>query len=162
MLAEIARSTGGTSFRARDPEALEEVDQQAGSIDGSIDQFFLDLMLDGRDDARNAIVSINAGAGGTEAQDWAEMLMRMYIRYGERKGFKVRELDYQEGDVAGIKSVSLEIDGEFAEYCRSGVYDERFSIAEVGHVLQALDIQNLYFLPQKFQQMHPLQNLYIY
>jgi peptide chain release factor 2 len=59
-------------------------------------------------------LKINAGAGGTESQDWAEMLMRMYIRYGERKGYKVRELDLQEGDVAGLKSVSLEFDGELA------------------------------------------------
>lgn len=71
-------------------------------------------MLGREEDRFNAILKINPGAGGTESQDWSEMLMRMYIRYGERKNFKVRELDFQEGDVAGIKSVSLEFEGEFA------------------------------------------------
>jgi len=70
-------------------------------------------MLSAPEDKLNAVLKINPGAGGTESQDWAEMLMRMYIRYGERNNFKVRELDYQEGDVAGIKSVSLEFDGDF-------------------------------------------------
>ncbi len=71
-------------------------------------------MLSGEEDKFGAILQINPGAGGTESQDWAEMLMRMYIRYGERNNFKVKELDLQEGDVAGIKSVSLEFEGEFA------------------------------------------------
>ena len=71
-------------------------------------------MLGKEEDRLSAILQINSGAGGTESQDWAEMLMRMYIRYGELKGFKVNELDRQDGDVAGIKSVSLEFDGEFA------------------------------------------------
>jgi peptide chain release factor 2 len=71
-------------------------------------------MLSGEEDRLNAIVQINSGAGGTESQDWAQMLMRMYIRYGERSGFKVKELDMQEGDVAGIKSVTLEFEGDYA------------------------------------------------
>jgi len=71
-------------------------------------------MLSGEEDRLNAIVQINSGAGGTESQDWAQMLMRMYIRYGERNRFRVKELDIQEGDVAGIKSVTLEFEGEFA------------------------------------------------
>ncbi|HNS47071.1 MAG TPA: peptide chain release factor 2, partial [Bacteroidales bacterium] len=71
-------------------------------------------MLSGEEDRLSAIVTINPGAGGTESQDWAQMLMRMYIRWGERHNYKIRELDYQEGDTAGIKSVSLEFDGEFA------------------------------------------------
>jgi len=71
-------------------------------------------MLSGEEDRLNAVVQINSGAGGTESQDWAQMLMRMYIRYGERSRFKVKELDIQEGDVAGIKSVTLEFEGEFA------------------------------------------------
>ena len=90
------------------------MNEQIEGLDQRIANLSLELMLDGVDDGKNAILSINAGAGGTEAQDWAEMLMRMYIRYGERKGFKVRELDLQEGDVAGLKSVSLEFDGELA------------------------------------------------
>jgi peptide chain release factor 2 len=71
-------------------------------------------MLGKEEDRLSAILQINSGAGGTESQDWAEMLMRMYIRYGELQGFKVTELDRQDGDVAGVKSVSIEFDGEYA------------------------------------------------
>jgi peptide chain release factor 2 len=71
-------------------------------------------MLSGEEDKFSVIVQINSGAGGTESQDWAQMLMRMYIRWGERNGYKVKELDYLEGDVAGIKSVTIEIEGDYA------------------------------------------------
>lgn len=71
-------------------------------------------MLSGEEDKLNAILVINSGAGGTESQDWAQMLMRMYIRWGELNDYKVKELDLQEGEVAGIKSVSLEFEGEYA------------------------------------------------
>lgn len=71
-------------------------------------------MLSGEEDEMNAILSINSGAGGTESQDWAEMLMRMYIRWGERNGYKVKEVDLQKGDGAGIKSAALEFEGDFA------------------------------------------------
>jgi len=97
-----------------DPEAFEEVAQLSGSLDKAVNQFSLDLMLDGKDDAKNAIVSINAGAGGTEAQDWAEMLFRMYSRWTERKGFKFELIDFQPGDEAGIKSVTFTAGGENA------------------------------------------------
>ena len=71
-------------------------------------------MLGGADDQRNAILSVNAGAGGTEAQDWAEMLLRMYVRWAERKNFKVTLVDELEGDGAGIKSATIEVDGKFS------------------------------------------------
>jgi peptide chain release factor 2 len=71
-------------------------------------------MLDGDDDSKNAIMSINAGAGGTEAQDWAEMLFRMYSRWVERRGFKFELIDFQPGDEAGIKSVTFTVSGENA------------------------------------------------
>ncbi|TRZ70781.1 MAG: peptide chain release factor 2 [Bacteroidetes bacterium] len=71
-------------------------------------------MLSGEEDKFSVIVQINSGAGGTESQDWAQMLMRMYIRWGERNHYKVKELDYLEGDVAGIKSVTIEIEGDYA------------------------------------------------
>ena len=71
-------------------------------------------ILSGPDDARNAILTINAGAGGTEAQDWSQMLMRMYMRWAERRGCQIYLAEEVEGDVAGIKSVTLEIQGEFA------------------------------------------------
>jgi len=71
-------------------------------------------MLSNEEDKLSAILQINSGAGGTESQDWVQMLMRMYIRYAERNNYKVTELDFNEGDVAGIKSVSLEIEGDHA------------------------------------------------
>ncbi len=71
-------------------------------------------MLRGEEDSLNCILQINAGAGGTESCDWASMLMRMYLMWADKHGFKVKELDYNGGDVAGIKSVSLEIEGSFA------------------------------------------------
>ncbi len=71
-------------------------------------------MLRGEEDRLNCVLQINAGAGGTESCDWASMLMRMYMMWAEKQGFKIKELDFNGGDVAGIKSVSLEIEGEFA------------------------------------------------
>lgn len=71
-------------------------------------------MLSGEEDQLSAVLQITAGAGGTESCDWASMLMRMYLRYCERVGFKVKELNYQDGDVAGIKTVTLEIEGDYA------------------------------------------------
>ena len=92
----------------------EELDKQFDLAQKLIEGLEFFQMLSQPEDKLNAILKINPGAGGTESQDWAEMLMRMYIRYAERQNFKLRELDYQEGDVAGIKSVSLEIEGEYA------------------------------------------------
>ncbi|MBN2616656.1 MAG: peptide chain release factor 2 [Bacteroidales bacterium] len=92
----------------------EEVDSQFAAAEKELESLEFLRMLGKEEDRLSAILKINPGAGGTESQDWAEMLMRMYIRYGERNNFKVKELEFQEGDVAGIKSVSLEIDGEFA------------------------------------------------
>ena len=92
----------------------EEMDEQFAVALKQVEDLEFLQMLGKEEDSLNAILKINPGAGGTESQDWAEMLMRMYIRYGERKGFKVKELDFQEGDVAGIKSVSLEFEGDFA------------------------------------------------
>ena len=97
-----------------DEEALDEVTQQAKTLDDKINLLSLHLMLNGKDDSRDAIVSINAGAGGTEAQDWAEMLFRMYSRWVERKGYQSELIDYQPGDEAGIKSVTFTAGGENA------------------------------------------------
>jgi peptide chain release factor 2 len=92
----------------------DEMDRQFQKAEKKIANLEFLRMLSTPEDKLNAVLKITPGAGGTESQDWAEMLMRMYIRYGERNDFKVRELDYQEGDVAGLKSVSLEFEGEFA------------------------------------------------
>ncbi|MDF1593642.1 MAG: peptide chain release factor 2 [Desulfobacterales bacterium] len=97
-----------------DAAALAEVTPQIQSLGKRIQSFSLELMLDDDDDGNNAIVSINAGAGGTEAQDWAEMLFRMYTRWVERKGFKLDIIDYQPGEEAGIKSVTFTAGGEYA------------------------------------------------
>jgi peptide chain release factor 2 len=97
-----------------DEETIREVEAEIQRLGKSIKDLSLTIMLDGQDDANNAIVSINAGAGGTEAQDWAEMLFRMYIRWVERKGFKVNVIDYQPGDEAGIKSVTFTAAGKYA------------------------------------------------
>ena len=91
-----------------------DLEQNFNSTLSMVEDLEFRNMLSGEEDRLSAIVQINSGAGGTESQDWAQMLMRMYIRYGERSRFKVKELDIQEGDVAGIKSVTLEFEGEFA------------------------------------------------
>jgi peptide chain release factor 2 len=97
-----------------DPESLQEAASQALMLKKKIRAISLEIMLSDKDDSSNAIISINAGAGGTEAQDWAEMLFRMYLRYVERKGFKSKIIDYQPGDEAGIKSVTFTASGEYA------------------------------------------------
>ncbi len=83
-------------------------------LNNRVEAFSLELMLDGEDDDKNAIVSINAGAGGTEAQDWAEMLFRMYSRWVERRGYKSELIDLQPGEEAGIKSVTFTVSGAYA------------------------------------------------
>ncbi len=95
-------------------DALQEAAGQIADVEKRIDQFSFDLMLDDPEDPSNAIVSINAGAGGTEAQDWAEMLFRMYLRWVEHKGFSAKVLDMQPGDEAGIKSVTFTVSGDYA------------------------------------------------
>ena len=97
-----------------DEGTLRDLGRQATSLLAMVDRFALELMLDGEDDGKNAIVSINAGAGGTEAQDWAEILFRMYTRWVERKGYQLELIDYQPGEEAGIKSATFTASGENA------------------------------------------------
>jgi peptide chain release factor 2 len=97
-----------------DREAIHEAAEQCRELNLKVKKISLDLMLSGEDDVNDAIVSINAGAGGTEAQDWAEMLFRMYSRWIENKGFKINLIDLQPGDEAGIKSVTFSASGEYA------------------------------------------------
>ena len=92
----------------------KELNAQYQSTLSIVEDLEFKNMLSGDEDHLSAIVNINPGAGGTESQDWAEMLMRMYIRWGERNNYKVKQLDYNEGDGAGIKSVSLEFEGDLA------------------------------------------------
>jgi peptide chain release factor 2 len=92
----------------------EELDQLYDQALTAIEELEMRNMLQGREDKLGAIMDINAGAGGTEALDWASMLHRMYIRWGEDNGYKVKTLDFLEGDEAGIKSVTLEFEGDYA------------------------------------------------
>lgn len=91
-----------------------EIEAEFKSLENAVEALELKRMLNGEEDAMSATLEINSGAGGTESQDWAEMLMRMYIMWGEKHGYKVREVDYNPGDGAGIKSATLEFTGEFA------------------------------------------------
>jgi peptide chain release factor 2 len=101
-------------FYKQQEAAEQDVEEQYAETLKYIDGLEFINMLSGEEDKLGAIVKINPGAGGTESQDWAEMLMRMYLRWGEQKAYKVKIIDHQEGDVAGIKSVSIEFEGEFA------------------------------------------------
>ncbi len=92
----------------------DEVDQQYVAVQNALEDLEFKNMLQSEEDSLNCVLEINAGAGGTESCDWAEILSRMYIMWAEKNGFRVVELDKQDGDVAGIKSISLEINGSFA------------------------------------------------
>ena len=92
----------------------EEIDFQFKKTKLSLEDLEFKNMLSAREDEMPAILTVNPGAGGTESQDWAEMIMRMYLMWGEKNGYKVKELDMQKAEPAGIKSVTLEFDGDFA------------------------------------------------
>ncbi|MXV49410.1 peptide chain release factor 2 [Pedobacter sp. HMF7647] len=92
----------------------DEMDEQYQAASSKVEELELKNMLSSEEDQLNAVLQITAGAGGTESCDWASMLMRMYIMWGEKNGYKVTEQDSQEGDVAGIKSVTLQFEGDFA------------------------------------------------
>ncbi|MDX1419555.1 MAG: peptide chain release factor 2 [Rubricoccaceae bacterium] len=97
-----------------DADLEGEIEKERAALEREVEALELRGMLAGPDDHRNAIVTINSGAGGTESQDWAEMLLRMYTRYAEQHGYGVALLEYQEGEGAGIKSASLRVEGRFA------------------------------------------------
>ncbi|MDW7643604.1 MAG: peptide chain release factor 2 [Desulfuromonadales bacterium] len=97
-----------------DEATLQEIKGILPDLQQKVAKMEFARMLSGEHDANSAIVSINAGAGGTEAQDWAEMLLRMYLRYCERKGFRTEITDYQPGDEAGVKGATFNVEGEYA------------------------------------------------
>ncbi len=109
-LEELGDLLAGETDASLDSEWESEIE----ALDRELEQFELKTMLRGPDDMRNALLTIHPGAGGTESQDWAEMLMRMYTRWAERHGFQISILDLLPGEEAGIKSVSLEIKGTYA------------------------------------------------
>jgi peptide chain release factor 2 len=104
----------GIELSEEDPSMMEMVNELVEEIEKRVRNFELELLLNGKFDENNAYLTIHPGAGGTESQDWASMLLRMYMRWAERKGFNVELVDYQPGDEAGIKSATLYIKGEFA------------------------------------------------
>ena len=107
VMVELAQEENDESMAQ---ETLEKLDALVGKAEG----LALETLMRGDYDSANAVLSLHAGAGGTEAQDWTQMLYRMYTRYCERMGFKVSVLDYLEGDEAGVKSVTFEVDGDNA------------------------------------------------
>lgn len=108
-----------------DGDATTERDRMARRLEKDLAAFELTSFLSGELDSHDAVISIHPGAGGTESQDWAEMLLRMYLRWAEENGFKTSMLDYQEGEEAGIKGGTIEVTGEYAYgylQCESGVH----------------------------------------
>ena len=97
-----------------DESLLPEITEGYGQLESALEEASLATLLTGEYDANNAILTLHAGAGGTEAQDWCQMLFRMYTRWGERHNFTVKTLDYEDGDEAGIKSAAISIEGENA------------------------------------------------
>lgn len=98
----------------QDEDLINEANSNLKDLEKELDKFDVQLMLSGEYDSADAMLTVNAGAGGTDAQDWAEMLLRMYTRWAEKKGWKVTLLDKSEGDEAGIKSATIKITGKFA------------------------------------------------
>ncbi len=92
----------------------DELDAEYSASEKSLEELEFKKMLSGEEDQMSAILEINPGAGGTESQDWAEILLRMYTMWAQKEGFSVKQVDYQAGDGAGIKSATLEIEGQFA------------------------------------------------
>ncbi len=95
-----------------DKELEQEAAELLQALEVKVKTFSIDITLDGKNDGRDAIVSINAGAGGTDSQDWAEMLFRMYTRWLEKRGYSCKVIDYQDGDEAGIKGATLHVSGQ--------------------------------------------------
>ena len=101
-------------FAEEDEESAKELRELVGRLEREVSQAETEMMLGGENDARNAICTIHPGAGGTESQDWAEMLLKMYLKWAERRGFETEMLEYQPGEEAGLKSATFMVKGEYA------------------------------------------------
>jgi peptide chain release factor 2 len=112
--AEEARLLWEMATEAGDEGMAAEIQEALGRLGGELEAFELRIILSGPQDRKNAILSIHPGAGGTESQDWAQMLVRMYLRWAERAGFKAEVVDLLVGEEAGIKSATIEVTGEYA------------------------------------------------
>jgi len=115
---DLARRTDDISayfdLAGEGENVTDDLQRELGALRELVDRVETETLLSGDNDARNAIVTIHPGAGGTESQDWAEMLLRMYLRWAERKGFQTEMYDYQPGEEAGIKSATFAVNGEYA------------------------------------------------
>ncbi len=112
-------------FAEVDASSARELQESLQLLQNHVEESETQMLLGGENDARNAIVAINAGAGGTDAQDWAGMLLRMYLRWAERRGLKTELIDYQPGEEAGIKSATFRVEGDYAYgllACEVGVH----------------------------------------
>jgi peptide chain release factor 2 len=107
-------------FAETDESSLKELNELIARLEKQVGEAETEMLLSGETDANNAICSIQSGAGGTDAQDWAQMLLRMYLRWAEKRGFKVEVLDEQAGSEAGIKSATFRVEGEYAYGLLSG------------------------------------------
>ena len=105
---------GSIALQEKDEQVLQDLAAELENLNTAVGREELKMMLNSEQDSMNAIVSIHAGAGGTEAQDWAEMLLRMYLRWAEKRKFITKIIDYLPGDEAGVKSVSFTLEGEYA------------------------------------------------
>lgn len=101
-------------FAETDESSLNELNELISRLENEVGEAETEMLLSGETDANNAICSIQSGAGGTDAQDWAQMLLRMYLRWAEKRGFKVEIIDEQSGSEAGIKSATFRVEGEYA------------------------------------------------
>ena len=122
---EDANALYELASEARDQQSMEEVDRMLSDLETKAERIELQALLGGKNDSLNAFFQIHAGAGGTEAQDWAEMLLRMYLYYFEKRGWDVSEVDRLWGEQAGIKNVTLLVKGEYAYgylRCEAGVH----------------------------------------
>jgi len=111
---EDAKILAQMAYEEDDQPTLKEVERDVLQLEKEIERLELKALLGDPDDKRNAIVAINAGAGGTEAQDWVEMLLRMYLRWCESRGMSTQEIDYLPGDEAGVKNVTFTVSGPYA------------------------------------------------
>jgi len=107
VLLELARE-------GAEEDVAQDLEQSTGRIEQEVAELEFKKMLSGENDFNNAIVSIHAGAGGTEAQDWSEMMLRMYLRWAEKRGFKTELVDILQGEEAGVKSVTFIVNGDYA------------------------------------------------
>ena len=138
-----------------DDSLIEDCTKSVDDIEKKIETLTLSTLLNGEFDDNNAILTFHAGAGGTEAQDWAEMLFRMYNRWGERKGYKVSTLDYLEGDVAGIKSATILVEGETLTviYTAKWVFTDSFVYLRLTRRVAAIHRLHLLRLCRKLMMM---------